>query len=100
MSGGVFIVGAGQAGLQVALSLRERGHAGPVTLIGMEPHLPYHRPPMSKRGLAEPIGAVDLAIRNRSFIEQRDIELWLGSEVVGIDRRARAVVLADGTKLD
>lgn len=97
---GICIVGAGQAGLQVALSLRERGYTGPVTLIGGEPHLPYHRPPMSKQALVESIGAGELAIRSRAFIEQRDIALRLGTEVVGINREARAVVLANGTKLD
>lgn len=99
MNGAIRIVGAGQAGLQVALSLRERGHTGPLTLIGGEPHLPYHRPPMSKKGLAEAISAADLAIRNRAFIEQRGIELRLGETVESIDRTARVLVFADGSRL-
>ena len=44
----VVIVGAGQGGLQAAASLRAEGFAGPVTLIGDEPGLPYQRPPLSK----------------------------------------------------
>ncbi|HWH95437.1 MAG TPA: FAD-dependent oxidoreductase [Baekduia sp.] len=39
MTGAVVIVGAGHAGFQVAASLRQRGHEGPVTLIGDEPGL-------------------------------------------------------------
>jgi 3-phenylpropionate/trans-cinnamate dioxygenase ferredoxin reductase subunit len=100
MASPIRIVGAGQAGLQVALNLRERGYAGPMTLVGAEPHLPYHRPPLSKRGLAEAIGAGDLAIRNSAFIEQRGIELRLGTAVSRIDRAARMLDLADGTRLD
>lgn len=100
MTGPIRIVGAGQAGLQVALSLRERGFAGALTLIGGEPHLPYHRPPLSKRGLAEVVGPEDLAIRNRAFIAQQGIELRLGTEVAGIDRAARSIVLGDGAGLD
>ena len=46
--GHVVIVGAGQGGLQAAMSLRQEGHAGPVTLIGAEDGLPYQRPPLSK----------------------------------------------------
>ncbi len=99
MNGAIRIIGAGQAGLQVALSLRERGHTGPLTLIGGEPHLPYHRPPMSKKGLAEAISAADLAIRNRAFIEQRGIELRLGETVETIDRTSRVLVFADGSRL-
>jgi 3-phenylpropionate/trans-cinnamate dioxygenase ferredoxin reductase subunit len=44
----VVIVGAGMAGVQTAVALRESGHAGEVTVIGAEPHPPYDRPPLSK----------------------------------------------------
>ena len=44
----VVIVGAGQAGFQVAASLRQGGYTGAITLIGDEPGLPYQRPPLSK----------------------------------------------------
>ena len=30
----VVVVGAGQAGCQVAVSLREQGHRGPITIVG------------------------------------------------------------------
>ncbi|MCF3963432.1 NAD(P)/FAD-dependent oxidoreductase [Streptomyces fuscigenes] len=36
------------AGVQTAVALREKGHAGPVTVVGAEPHPPYDRPPLSK----------------------------------------------------
>ena len=36
MTAGVVVVGAGQAGLQVALSLRDGKYLGPITLIGDE----------------------------------------------------------------
>ncbi len=99
MAGNVRIIGAGQAGLQVALSLREHGYRGEITLIGSEPHLPYHRPPMSKRGLAEAIGPEDLAIRNRAFIERHDIGLHLGVPIAAIDRNHQSVRFADGATL-
>ncbi|MFI6346946.1 NAD(P)/FAD-dependent oxidoreductase [Streptomyces sp. NPDC050560] len=44
----VVIVGAGMAGVQTAVALRERGFEGPVTLLGEELHPPYDRPPLSK----------------------------------------------------
>ena len=48
----VVIVGAGQAGAQVAISLRQLGFAGEIVLLGEEPHLPYQRPPLSKAYLS------------------------------------------------
>lgn len=47
-SGAIVIVGAGQAGGWAATTLRERGYAGRVVLLGDEPHAPYERPPLSK----------------------------------------------------
>ena len=45
---GTLIVGASQAGLQLAVSLRELGDTAPITLLGEEAHPPYQRPPLSK----------------------------------------------------
>lgn len=92
----VHIIGAGQAGLQVALSLRERGFTGDITLIGAEPHLPYHRPPLSKKGLTEPVTALDLAIRSETVLAQRGIIVRTGSEVARIDRAEKRLHMADG----
>ena len=44
----VVIVGGGLAGARTAQSLRARGFAGAITLMGAEPDLPYDRPPLSK----------------------------------------------------
>lgn len=99
MVAGVVIVGAGQAGLQTALSLREFGYPGEIALVGSEPHLPYHRPPLSKRGLAEAIGADDLAIRNRALLDTKGIDLELGVTAAAIDRSAKSLILSDGRTL-
>jgi len=48
------VAGAGLAGLRTAQELRERGFAGPITLIGAESRPPYDRPPLSKKVLTEP----------------------------------------------
>jgi 3-phenylpropionate/trans-cinnamate dioxygenase ferredoxin reductase component len=44
----VAVVGGGLAGLGVARALRQRGHAGRITMLGAEPYPPYDRPPLSK----------------------------------------------------
>jgi 3-phenylpropionate/trans-cinnamate dioxygenase ferredoxin reductase subunit len=53
MQGPIVIIGAGQAGLQVAESLRQEGYRGVITLLGDEAYAPYNRPPLSKKWLQE-----------------------------------------------
>jgi 3-phenylpropionate/trans-cinnamate dioxygenase ferredoxin reductase component len=97
---GVIIVGAGQGGLQVAASLREEGYAGPVTLIGDEPGLPYQRPPLSKGFLTGKTTAEQLQLRPAAFYAERTIDLLAGERVATIDPGARRVTLASGATKD
>ncbi|WSC44618.1 FAD-dependent oxidoreductase [Streptomyces sp. NBC_01762] len=76
----VVIVGAGMAGVQTAVALREQGFTGPVTLIGAEPHQPYDRPPLSKAVL---LGTAEGSAFDIDF-EELDIELQLGRDVTGV----------------
>ena len=46
------IVGAGQAGGDLASALRQQGYGGRIVLIGDEPAVPYRRPPLSKAFLS------------------------------------------------
>ncbi|MFE2284957.1 NAD(P)/FAD-dependent oxidoreductase [Streptomyces sp. NPDC059443] len=77
---GVVIVGAGMAGVQTAVALREQGWTGPVTLLGAEPHQPYDRPPLSKAVL---LGKAEDSAFDVDF-EGLGIELRLGVEVTGL----------------
>ncbi|WP_281278710.1 NAD(P)/FAD-dependent oxidoreductase [Streptomyces diacarni] len=91
----VVIVGAGMAGVQTAVHLREQGWPGPVRLIGAEPHAPYDRPPLSKAVLLgtgeeseEPLFDIDFA--------GLDIELELGRTVTGLRAHERLLVTDAG----
>lgn len=95
----VVIVGAGQAGFQVAASLREQGHPGRVVLVGDEPGVPYQRPPLSKAYLSGALPGERLALRPQAFYDKHDIELVCG-RAVGIDRDRRRVALADERELE
>lgn len=92
----IVIVGAGQAGLQAAVSLREAGHDGSVTMIGDEPGLPYQRPPLSKAFLLGKVAATGLDLRAEAFLAAQRIELVESDPVVTIDRQAKTVRLASG----
>ena len=85
MSNDVLVVGASQAGVQLAASLRELGHDGAITLVGAEPHLPYQRPPLSKAYLAGAATAESLALRNDAFYASHDIDLIRGDRVADVD---------------
>ncbi|MDT0683055.1 FAD-dependent oxidoreductase [Roseicyclus sp. F158] len=86
----VVIVGAGQGGLQAAISLRQAGFDGPVSLIGTEPGLPYQRPPLSKAYLKDGDPEA-LALRPQSFFETKDVSYLPETTVLRIDRAAGRV---------
>ena len=88
--GGIVIVGAGQGGLQAAVSLRQEGYEDAITLIGAEAGLPYQRPPLSKAYLKS--GDADaLSLRPASFYEKQGVRLVTDTWVDRIDRAARVV---------
>lgn len=95
----IVITGAGQAGFQVAASLRQGGFDGHIVLLGREPHPPYERPPLSKAFLAGAHDAERLLFRPLAFFAERDIALETGAAVTGIDRPAHRLCLADGRVL-
>jgi len=94
----IVIVGAGHAGVQAAVSLRQEGHAGPVILIDGEDALPYQRPPLSKAYLKGDMPVEALAFRRASFFEQNAIER-LTATATAIDRAARRLLLEGGIAL-
>lgn len=96
---GVVIAGAGQAGFQLAASLRAEGYEDPIALIGEEPHLPYQRPPLSKAFLAGQQEADAVALRPGAFYEQHRIRLMTGEKAVEIDRAAQRIRLASGASI-
>lgn len=92
----VVIVGAGHAGFQLAVSLRQAGFQEPVELVNDEPLLPYQRPPLSKAHLKSGGGVEAILFRPEKFYADQRITL-LSERVVAIDRSRRAVRFASGT---
>src|SRR6201996_8158982 len=99
MSKPVAVVGAGLGGLRSAEHLRAAGHAGPITVIGAEPHMPYNRPPLSKELLAHELADAEatpetdadnlaalherIAFRRRASVA--DVTFRLGTAVTATD---------------
>ena len=91
----IAIVGAGQAAVQAVDTLRRRGFAGKLTLIGAEPSPPYQRPPLSKKYLAGTLERERLLIRPAGFFADHAVTTHFGRRVTDIAPRERHVRLDD-----
>ncbi len=88
----VVVVGAGMAGVRTAVSLREQGFTGSITLLGEEPHRPYDRPPLSKAVLLGTADDTDLDVDFAGL----DIDLRLGLRATGLRPQRREVITGRG----
>ncbi|MGI4730632.1 MAG: NAD(P)/FAD-dependent oxidoreductase, partial [Janthinobacterium lividum] len=92
----VVIVGAGHAGAQAAIAIRQLKVSGTIGLVGDEPDLPYERPPLSKEYLSGAKPYDRLLIRPASFWADRGIAMLLGRRVVEVRPAEHRVILDDG----
>ena len=91
----VLIVGAGHAGAQAAISLRQLGFEGTVGMIGDEKEPPYERPPLSKEYFAGEKTFDRILIRPASFWDERKVDMLLGRRVKTVDPVGKFVVAGD-----
>ena len=92
----IVVIGAGQAASSLMVKLRKLGFEGEIVLIGDEPHLPYQRPPLSKKYLAGEMPGERLLLRQAGWYEKNGIDLRLGQSASRIDPAAKEVMLSDG----
>jgi len=92
----VVIAGAGHAAGQVVTSLRQSKFDGQIVLVGNEPHLPYQRPPLSKKFLSGDLSAERLYVKPESFYDDPSIRMQLDTQVVAIDRDTKCLQILDG----
>src|SRR5687768_4400803 len=89
------IVGGSLAGATAAMTLREEGADGSVTLIGAERELPYERPLLSKGYLRGDVSFEKSLVRPAAFYTEHRIETLSGVRATRIDASARVVELED-----
>ncbi len=92
------IIGAGHAGSQAAISLRQEGYAGEIVVINDEQDIPYHKPPLSKSYLKAPESGV-LVLRPENTYRDNNIEMLFGHRVDGVSLTDKTVTLDDGVIL-
>jgi 3-phenylpropionate/trans-cinnamate dioxygenase ferredoxin reductase subunit len=95
----IVIAGGGQAAVQAVDTLRRKGFAGKLTVVGDEPWLPYQRPPLSKKYLAGALERERLLIRPAPFFAEHQVQTQLGRRVSEIAPREQQVRLDDGLVL-
>jgi 3-phenylpropionate/trans-cinnamate dioxygenase ferredoxin reductase subunit len=96
----VVIVGAGLAGGNAAVTLREEGWPGRIVLLGAEPGIPFGRPPLSKTYLR---GEEDLSaweVKPSAWYGEHAVELRNGVTVRQVDTARKQLRLATGGKGD
>lgn len=89
------IVGASLAGATAAITLRQEGLDGTVTLVGAEHEPPYERPPLSKAYLRGDAPFEKALVRPPAFYAEHGIDTMFGTSAVRIDTAQRVVELDD-----
>lgn len=95
----VVVIGGSHAAVQLIVSLRQNGWEGDITVVSQEPHMPYHRPPLSKAFLAGDSSEDQLALRAAAAYEKLDVKFVLGVRVKRIDSQAHQLELDNNQTL-
>lgn len=90
------IVGAGLAGASAADGIRELDPAGSILLVGEESHLPYDRPPLSKKLWFNEMKVVDIFLHAREYYDKQAVTLALGSRILRLDSEAKTLTSVNG----
>src|SRR5260370_28321291 len=87
------------AGGNAAVTLREEGYRGRVTLISRELGIPFGRPPLSKTYLRSEEDLEGWYVRPATWYEEHDVERPGQAGARGIDAAAHTVRLNSGQAL-
>lgn len=94
------VIGASHAAAAFVTGLRQDGWEGKIQVVGEEPHIPYHRPPLSKALLAGEKSLEDIFIRPEEVYEKAGVEFLLGVRAMDLDAGNREIALSNGSSLD
>jgi len=95
----VIVIGGGQAGAMLAITLRKYKFLGSILLISNESHLPYQRPPLSKNFLTDIIPTKSLYFKSSAYYAKNQIDILLNNNVTSINRTNKSIILKNGSKL-
>jgi 3-phenylpropionate/trans-cinnamate dioxygenase ferredoxin reductase subunit len=95
----IVIIGAGLAAAKAAVTLREKGHDGAITIVGDEDHPPYERPPLSKDLLMGKSTFDDAVVETREWYDEHDVQLLTSRTAERLDPPGHHVLLDGGEVL-
>jgi 3-phenylpropionate/trans-cinnamate dioxygenase ferredoxin reductase subunit len=90
------IVGGGLAGASAVEGIRERDKEGAILLIGAEKHLPYDRPPLTKKLWFGKKKVEDIFLHDQKFYDQNGVMLEQGVMVTALDPKRKKVTTSIG----
>lgn len=93
----VLVIGGGQSAASFIARLRQKDSDCNITLLGDESHLPYQRPPLSKKYAVGEMSSEQLLLRPEDWYETNQITCRTGEQVASIDAETRKVVTNTGS---
>ena len=90
------IVGSGLAGVSAIDGIRERDKNGGILLVGAEKHLPYDRPPLSKKLWFGQKRVEEIFLHDEGYYNRNDVILASGISVTSIDARKKSITTNSG----
>ena len=90
------IVGGGLAGASAIEGIRELDTVGKILMICAEKHLPYDRPPLSKKLWLGKQKVEDIFLQGHSFYHKHKVTLLLGVKVVRLDPSQKTITTTIG----
>lgn len=95
----VVVVGSSLAGVRACGGLRAEGFDGTITLVGAETHVPYDRPPLSKKVLSGEWEPDRIPLVRPDELDKLQLQQRLGVPAVALSCDDRIVTLGDGAQL-
>lgn len=93
------IIGGGLAGASAIEGIREIDGQGSIALFSKESHLPYDRPPLSKGLWTGKTTLKQLPVHSEGYYSRNNVHLYLGREIVTIDRQKKQVLDRTGSRV-
>ena len=90
------IVGGGLAGASAVEGIRERDTKGAILIIGAEKHLPYDRPPLTKKLWFGKKKVEEIFLHDQKFYDQNKVTVESGISVTTLDPKQKSVTTNTG----
>jgi 3-phenylpropionate/trans-cinnamate dioxygenase ferredoxin reductase subunit len=92
------IVGGGLSGASAVDGIRELDKNGSISLVSAEKHLPYDRPPLSKKLWFGKKKVEEIFVHDQQYYDQKGVQLALGRRITEIDVSKKTLTDEQGTQ--